>query len=184
MKICNKGKRFGKLTRSLFYSIISLICLFLFEKYSESADIFSVQSIIVDGNILSVIPADLDDNRSAEILVLSKTGVYPDEKRWISVYKAENAGQYSQSASQKWEIDRAAAMFEVGDIAPSPGMEIFYLTDLGISYYAQGENGKFSTASHKLISYPSIAVSPEAGSLPRMHLLNDWKGNNRKILIL
>jgi len=184
MKIFNSGKRFNKLTRSLFYSIISLICLLFFEKYSESADLFSVQSIVVDGKILSVIPADLDDKGSAEIVVLSKTGIYPDEKRWISVYRTEIDTQYSEPASQQWEIDHAAAMFEVGDISPSPGMEIFYLTDLGISYYPQGENGKFSTTSHTLLSYPTITVTPETGSLPRAHLLEDWKGNSRKILLL
>ena len=76
MTIYISGKRFSKLTRSLFYSIISLICLLFFEKYSESADLFSIQSIIVDGKILSVIPADLDDKGSAEIVVMSKTGIY------------------------------------------------------------------------------------------------------------
>ena len=84
MTIYNRGKRFSKLIRALFHFILSLLCFFLTEKYSQSADLFSVQSITLDGKILSVVPADLDDDGSAEIVVSSKTGVYPDEKRWIS----------------------------------------------------------------------------------------------------
>lgn len=184
MTIYHSGKCLYKLTRSLLYSIFALFCIFSFARYGESADLFSVQSIIVDGKILSVIPADLDDKGSAEIVVLSKTGIYPNEKRWISVYRSETPKQYSEAALQRWEVDPAAAMFEVGDIAPPPGKEIFYLTDLGISYYPQGKDGKFSTTSHTLLSHPTITVSPEAGSLPRTHLLEDWKGNSRKMLLL
>jgi VCBS repeat protein len=184
MTFYHSGKHICKSTRYLLYSILSLLCLISFGNYSESADLFSAQSIIVDGTILSVIPADLDDKGSAEIVVLSKTGNYPNEKRWISVYRAETFTQYSESTVQRWEVDHAATMFEVGDIAPSPGKEIFYLTDLGISYYSQDEDGKYSTISHTLLSYPTITVSPEAGSLPRTHLLEHWKGNSRKMLLL
>jgi hypothetical protein len=184
MKLYHSGIRFCKSTRSLLYSIFSLFCLFSLEGYGESADLFSVQSIIVEGKILSVIPADFDDNGSAEIVVLSKTCTYPNEKRWISVYRTETSMQYSEPASQKWEVDYAAAMFEVGDIAPSPGKEIFYLTDAGISYYPQDEDGKFFKFSQTLLTYPTITVSPEAGSLPRTHLLDDWKGNRRNMLLL
>lgn len=184
MTIYLSGKCFCKLTRSSLYSILSLFCIFSFVGYSESADLFSAQSIIVDGKILSVMPADLDDKGSAEIVVLSKTGIYPNEKRWISVYRTETSKQYSEATPQRWEVDSAATMFEVGDIAPSPGKEIFYLTAVGISYYSQGKDGIFSTTSHTLLSYPTITVSAEAGSLPRTHLLEDWKGNNRKMLLL
>ncbi len=184
MTFSHIGKCFCKSTRSLLYSILFLFCLLSVEGYSESADLFSVQSITIDGKILSVMPADLDVKGSVEIVVLSKTGIYPNEKRWISVYRTETSTQYSETASQRWEVDHAATMFEVGDIAPSPGKEIFYLTDLGISYYPQGEDGKFSKISHMLLSYPTITVSPQTGSLPRTHLLEDWKGNSRKMLLL
>ncbi|UCF92689.1 MAG: VCBS repeat-containing protein [Desulfobacterales bacterium] len=168
----------------MIYSILAVFCLFSFEGYSESADLFAVQSLAVDGKVISVIPADLDDKGSLEIVVLSKTGVYPKEKRWITVYKTETSSPYSESARQRWEVDHAATMFDVGDIAPSPGREIFYLTDAGISYYPRGKDGKFSTVSHTLLAYPTITVTPDAGSLPRTHLLEDWKGNRRKMLLL
>lgn len=59
----------------LFFFI--LICLFCLEGYSEGADLFSAQSLIVEGKKLCVIPTDLDGRGLFEIVVVSKTGVYP-----------------------------------------------------------------------------------------------------------
>jgi hypothetical protein len=141
------------------------IFLFSFVGYSEGANLFSEQPLVVEGKMLSVIPADLDGRGLFEIVVISKTGIYPKEKRWISIFSAgATTAQYSGTARQRWEVDQAAAILDVGDVASSPGKEIFYLTGRGISYYAQGENGNFSTTPHKLIALPTITVFPAAGS--------------------
>jgi hypothetical protein len=168
----------------LLYFFLVLICLFLFEGYGESAGLFSAQSLIVEGRMLSVIPTDLDGRGLAEIVVVHKTGVYPKEKRWISIFSADNSAQYSTTARQRWEVDHAATMFDVGDVASSTGKEIFYLSGNGISYYSQEEDGNFSTTHHSLLSFPTITVFPAAGSLPRGRLFEDWKRNGRKMLLL
>ena len=105
----------------LLFFFFVLTCLFSLEGYSQGADLFSAQSLIVEGKKLSVIPTDLDGRGLFEIVVVSKTGVYPKEKRWISVFKADTSAQYSTTAGQRWEVDHAAAIFDVGDVAPSPG---------------------------------------------------------------
>ena len=151
----------------LLYFFFVLTCLFSLEGYSEGADLFAAQSLLVEGRKLCVIPTDLDGQGMFEIVVVSKTGVYPKEKRWISIFKADTSGQYSTTAGQRWEIDHTAAIIDVGDVAPSPGKEIFYLTGDGIRYYPQKKNGNFSTTPHNLLSFPTITVFPAAGSLPR-----------------
>ena len=161
-----------------------LICLFSFEGYGEGAGLFSAQSLIVEGRMLSVTPADLDGRGSAEIVVLHKTGVYPKEKRWVSIFSADTSAQYFTTARQRWEVDHAATMVDVGDVAPSPGKEIFYLTGHGISYYFQEEDGNFSTTPCSLLSFPTITVFPAAGSLPRVRLFGDWMRNGRNMLLL
>ena len=168
----------------LLYFFLFLICLFSFKGYGEGAGLFSAQTLIVEGRKLSVIPADLDGRRSSEIVVVHKTGVYPKEKRWISIFSADTSAQYFTTARQRWEVDHAATMFDVGDVAPSPGKEIFYLTGHGINYYPQKENGNFSTTPCNLLSFPTITVFPAAGSLPRGRLFVDWKRNGRKRLLL
>jgi hypothetical protein len=173
-------KRRGDL---LFFFFI-LACLFFLEDYSEGAELFSAQSLIVEGNKLAVIPTDLDGGGMLEIVVVSKTGFYPKEKRWISIFKADTPALYSTTAAQRWEVDHAAAILDVGDVAPSPGKEIFYLTGDGIRYYPQEQNGNFSTVPQNLLSFPTITVFPAAGSLPRGRLFMDWKRNGQKILLL
>ncbi len=69
----------------LLFFFFVLTCLFSLEAYSEGADLFSAQSLIVEGKKLAVIPTDLDGRGLFEIVVVSKTGVYPKEKRWISM---------------------------------------------------------------------------------------------------
>ena len=168
----------------LLFFFFVLICLFSFEGNGEGADLFSAQSLTVDGSKLSVIPIDLDGRGPSEIVVVSKTGVYPKEKRWISIFSADSSAQYSKTARQRWEIDPAAAILDVGDVAPSPGKEIFYLTGNGIRYYPQEENGNFSNTFHNLLSFPTITVFPAAGSLPRGRLFAEWKRNGRQMLLL
>jgi len=170
--------------RNLFFFFFVLICLFSFEGYGEGADLFSAQSLNAGGSMLAVIPTDLDGRGWFEIVVMSKTGVYPKEKRWISIFSADSSAQYSMTARQRWEVDPSAAILDVGDIAPDPGEEIFYLTGHGIRYYAQEEDGNFSTTPRNLISFPTITVFPATGSLPRGRLFVDWKRNGRKLLLL
>ena len=65
----------------LLFSFFVLTCLFSLEGYSEGADLFAAQSLLVEGRKLCVIPTDLDGQGMFEIVVVSKTGVYPKEKR-------------------------------------------------------------------------------------------------------
>jgi len=63
-------KRFVKQIRLMLDSILALMCFFIIVKNTEGAELFSVQSISIDGMILSAISSDLDDKGSAEIIVL------------------------------------------------------------------------------------------------------------------
>ena len=168
----------------LFSSIFTFFCLLVCVMYAESTELFSMQSIAIKGKILTIIPDDLDNNGPSEIVVLSKTGNYPDERRWISLYRAGKNSIYAVPATQRWEIDSGATMVEVGDIALSPGKEIFYLNNSGISYYRQKEDGSFISKSQKLIESTTITASRVKSYLPRSNLLDDWKGNNQEMLLL
>lgn len=51
-------KRFVKQIRSMQYFILALTCFFIIEKNTEGAELFSVQSISIDGMILPAISSD------------------------------------------------------------------------------------------------------------------------------
>ena len=71
--------------RGLLVFFFVLLGFFCIEGHGEGAGLFSSQSLNVEGSKLTVIPTDLDGRGLFEIVVVSKTGVYPKEKRWISM---------------------------------------------------------------------------------------------------
>jgi len=75
-------------------------------------------------------------------------------------------------------------MFEVGDVARSPGKEIFFLTANGIRYYARQDDGLYLTSSRILLNRPSATVFPSPGFLPRTKVLSDWQGNGQKMILI
>jgi hypothetical protein len=171
--------------RYLLFFFFGLSGPFFHTGYGEGADLFSTQSFHVGDSVQAVIPTDLNSRGWFELVVVSKTGVYPQEKRWITIFAAEASGQqYSATARQRWEVDPAAAILDMGDITSDPGEEIFYLTGSGIRYYYQKKDGNFSTTPRDLLSLPTIAVFPAAGSLPRGRLFGDWRRDGRKMLLL
>ena len=82
----------SRLSNKMLYFL--LICFFPFEVCAQGAGLFSAQSLNVEGRVLCVIPTDLNGEGLFEIVVVSKTGIYPEEKRWISIYCADNSAQY------------------------------------------------------------------------------------------
>ncbi len=175
----HKNANKGRGVRSFF---IAAICLFSLEGYGECVRLFQTQSLSVEGETLSAAPADLDGKGSREIIVVHKTGVHPEERRWISIFDAGDAGQYA--VRQKWEVDPAAAMFDVGDVASTPGREIICLTGRGVSYHGRESGDRFFTSPRELLTLPTITPFPQKGLLPRARLFDDWKRDGSDMLLL
>lgn len=172
-----------KMAYGVFCFLFFWLHLPLFQVHAGE-DYFSAQVFGTQGQILSIMPADLDENGSTEIVMVEKTGVYPNEKRWLSIFSADHMFRYSTTPLQRWEVSHHATMFEVGDVAPTPGLEIFFLTADGIRYYAQNEEGVFAKDPRLLLSLPTVTVFPSAGYLPQSEMLKDWKQNGGKQLLL
>lgn len=164
--------------------ILLLITFSLSWRQAEGVNIFSSQPLTVEGKVLSIIPADLNGNGFVDLIVVHKTGIYPTEHRWISVFWFHPLTRYSTAAMQRWEIDPAATVLDVGEVAPTPGQEILYLTRQGINIYVQEKEGYFSPVPQTLLSSPTFTVFPEPGALPRGNLLGHWKGNGLPLLLL
>ena len=179
-----REKRMHRALGFYVFLLMLLFCVCLLGATGECGDLFSVEYLASEGRPLAVLPVDLDGTGPCEIIVVSRTGVYPHEKRWISIFGAENLDLFSPIQRQRWEIDSRASMFEVGDVAPSPGAEIFFLTQNGIRYYAQKTDGSFNTDAKVLLTMPTAAFFPSASHLPRMGLLADWQGLDRPSLLV
>jgi len=181
------GKERGHLATLIRRALMLFLFLMLtgdFARPGECQELFENQSFVLKGKTLAVIPADLDEKGPAEIIVISKTGMYPTEQRWVSIFSADDPLKYGSAPLQQWEVDPDAAMFEVGDVAPFPGKEIFFITSNGIRYYAREDSDLFSTHSRSLLEVPTAAVFPAAGFLPRSGVLADWQQNGQKMILV
>ena len=138
------------LQRCIPMLFILVVLTWNFSTLGECKALFGNQSFVIEGKILAVIPADIDGKGPAEIVVIRKTGIYPSEQRWISIFSADDMSTYGSTPRQQWEVDHNATMFEVGDVAPFPGKEIFFLTSQGVRYYGREDDGLFSTTSRSL----------------------------------
>lgn len=155
-----------------------------FARPGEGTELFKAQSFVVPGKMLALMPADLDENGLVELIVISKTGIYPSEQRWVSIFSADDTLKYGPLPRQRWLVDHRATLFEVGDVAATPGKEIFFITSNGIRYYAREDSGLFSTHSLPLLEVPTAAVFPAPGSLPRSRWLADWQKNGKVLLMV
>jgi len=166
------------------FLFIPVLLILNFATAGDCKMLFKTQSFAIEGKTLAVIPADIDGKGPAEIVVASKTGIYPSEQRWISIFSADDLSVYGATPLQQWEVDHDAGLFEVGDVAPSPGKEILFPTSRGVRYYGRKDDGLFSIESHSLFNIPAAMAFPAAGSLPRGRLLSDWKGNCRQMILV
>ena len=177
----------GYLNRFILYHAVQIIVIVTVAGAAVPArctELFRVRSFALADQTLAVLSADLDDSGPSEIIVIKKTGIYPAERRWIAVFEADADLNYGPEPRQQWEVDPDATLFQTGDVAGSPGKEIFFLTPRGISYYARQKTGLYSTSPHVLITRPTATVFPAPGALPGMTLLSDWQGDGRKTLLL
>jgi hypothetical protein len=169
-----------------FITLLFVFSMFIwsFSSLGECKELFEIQSFVVEGKTLALVPSNMEGKGLAQVIVISKTGIYPSEQRWISIFSTGETLKYDSKPIQKWKVDHDATMFEVGDVAPTPGKEIFFLTSTGIRYYARDNNGFFSTLSRSLLNIPTATVFPSAGLLPRSGLLADWQQNEQQMILV
>ncbi|RMF88528.1 MAG: VCBS repeat-containing protein [Nitrospinota bacterium] len=165
--------------------LLLVLCIGVGITGAAGTPLFSRQDLTVPGKILTVLPVDLQGKGTTDLLVAHKTGVYPEERRWLSLFRYQvDRQRYASTADQQWEVDPDVTLIDVGDVAPAPGKEILYLTTRGLRYVAQEKDGTFSSTSHPLLSLPTFTIFPETGELLRGRFFADWKGTGHPLLLL
>ena len=147
----------------LFIPMILLIPLCLFSRASGS--FFHRTVLTTEGKITESIVEDLNNDGLLDILAVYTTGRRPNIKRWFAVFWQKEAQTFHPSPDQSWEVDPAAALFDAGDVANEPGLEVVFLAGDGVHVYTQ-KDGAFVTASRKLIETKTIFALAEDDDLP------------------
>jgi hypothetical protein len=142
------------------------------------AELFASYDLRVNGAIVTVMAADLRGQRRQDLVVISRTGIFPKETRWVSVFWQQQAGGFSPHPDLIWEMDPDATVIDVGALgAESHGQSLVYLTGSEVRTYQLIEGVRPKPT--KLLSIPTLTVFPEPADLPSLPLIYNWKGTGQ-----
>jgi FG-GAP-like repeat len=145
---------------------------------SSSGQPFASYDLRVNGGIITVMGADLRGHRRQDLMVISRTGTFPREARWVSVFWQQEGGRFNPHPDLVWEMDPEATVIDVGELAPeSDRKSIIYLTGSEVRAYQL--TGRGPPTPTTLLEIPTLTVFPEPVDLPSLPLARDWKGTGR-----
>lgn len=142
---------------------------------SAADDDFSLSKLAVPGDILGLIPVDLDADSLQDIVIFHRKGLAPNEQRWVSIFWQAADGTYSTAPDQSWQIDSLATLADVGNVDGDPAIEICYLTSDAVRYYKMSGR-EFFERSVELFPCKSLTVFPSRTQIPVADFVRDWDG--------
>ena len=113
---------------------ISAVCLTLLLSGAAAADaLFDVTEIPVDERVVAAVPADADGDGRPDLLVATLSGLPPNERRQLNVYRQTEAGALVLDSASRIDIPHHSAVFDVADIDTVAGDEILFLVPDGVT---------------------------------------------------
>jgi hypothetical protein len=132
---------------------------------------FDQRRLQVEGDVLSVVPADLDGDGRVDLLAVYRTGLPPHRKRFFAVFWNQGRS-FSARPDQVIPVDDdATCAFEVADVDGQPGAEILTITPRGVD--ARTVRGRQVGGPTALIKTPTLFLQPTQGELPRLPMAHD-----------
>ena len=154
----------------LIRSLVAMVLLSVNAPLAEAAR-FETKRLSVEGDIIGLVPADLDGDGRLDLVAAYRTGVPPRQKRFFGLFW--NRGRsFSPSPDEVIAIgDSAACAFDVADVDGQQGAEILTVTPRGVE--ARSFPGRRVSAPTKLLETATIFHQPPEGELPRLALAQE-----------
>jgi hypothetical protein len=89
--------------------------------------IFEITEVISDGRVVNARFADFDGDGRKDLMVVTLTGIPPEEQRSIRVHLQEAGGSFPMDPSHVVSIPARSAVFDVADVKDTPGEELVLL---------------------------------------------------------
>jgi hypothetical protein len=141
---------------------------------AAAAPRFVVQSLAVEGEVASVVAADLDGDGRKDLLAVYKTGLPPYQKRSFAIFW-NRAGIFAPRPDLTLALDEAeACAFDVGPTSGGLADDLLLVTPRGVS--AKSFPGRVGAAPRKLVDHVTLFHQPINGELPRVRLMHDLSG--------
>jgi hypothetical protein len=154
---------------------------------SANAARFEAARLAVDGDVLTVVPADFDGDGRGDLLAVYKTGVVPREKRFFAVFW--NGGRrFGAKPDLVLPADEPAAAngqicaFDVADVDGRPGAELLLITPRGVT--SRSLRGRAAGAPVALVNESTFWLQPARGELPRVAIAHQLEDTGPPTLLL
>ena len=135
---------------------------------------FRIEPLAVAGDVVSVVPADLDGDGRKDVLAAFTTGVPPYQKRFLAVFW-NREGIFAPRPDLVLPVaDDEICAFDVGAVGNGRGDSLLFLTPRGVS--AVDFPARVAGPLRTLVEQPTLFHQPIPGELPRVHLVHDIAG--------
>jgi VCBS repeat protein len=152
---------------------VAILALLLAAAAAAGAPRFRVQTLRVDGDVASVVPADLDGDGRKDVLAVYKTGQPPYQRRFFAVFW-NRAGVFAPRPDLTLSVDEAeTCAFDVGRTFGA-GEDLLVITPRGVS--AKSFPNRVPAPARKLVEQTTMFHQPILGELPRIRVLADVAG--------
>lgn len=143
---------------------------------AAAAPRFKVQELAVDGDVASVVAADLDGDGKKDLLAVYTTGLLPYRQRFLAVFW-NRAGVFAPRPDLTLPLEETeACAFDVA------GSDLLVLTPRGVT--SRSFPQRVPSPPRKLLEQPTLFHQPIEGELPRLRLAQDLAGpDSRELLV-
>src|SRR6267378_2539563 len=149
---------------------------------AAAAPHFRLQALAVEGDVASVVAADLDGDGRKDLVAVYKIGVPPYQKRSFAIFWNRD-GVFAPRPDLTLAVDEAeACAFDVGAVGPGPAEDLLLVTPRGVN--AKSFPGRVGAPPRKLVEHVTLFHQPINGELPRVRLIHDLAGPNSRDLLL
>lgn len=141
---------------------------------AAAAPRFHLQPLAVEGEVASVVAADLDGDGRKDLVAVYKTGVPPYQKRSFAIFW-NRAGVFAPRPDLTLTVDEAeACAYDVAAVGPGPAEDLLLMTPRGVN--AKSFAGRAGAPPRRLVERPTLFHQPINGELPRVRLVRDLAG--------
>lgn len=149
---------------------------------ADPAPRFDRRSLLVEGDVLEVVAADLDGDGKQDLLAPFVSGVPPHEKRSFAIFWNQGRS-FSGKPDLVLPVDEeTTCAFDVADVDGKPGAELLLVTPRGVE--ARSFRDRKATEPAVLVTEPTLFPRPAEGELPRLHAVQDLAGEGSADLLL
>ena len=137
---------------------------------ADPAHRFDVTKLGVDGNVLSVVPADVDGDGKRDLVVVYQSGPEAEPPRSFGIFW-NKGGAFSAKPDVTIKIDAKACAYDVADVDDAAGAELVTIGRDGA--WATHFAGHAHQAPTALFTEPTVFYKPDGKALPRVRIVHD-----------